>query len=484
MNKYILLTIASVMLLASCSESPSDVRQADRPLAMYPDYTDITIPVNIAPLNFLLRDDAERICIYAGDDESPIYEGKGNEVRWDEDTWHALLNDNAGKSIKVRLIAKYADGWREYKTFDWNIVSDRVDPYLTYRLIEPDYEVYNDLVIQERCVETFETRNISDRSLMDENRCMNCHTYAACDPQTSMLYVRGQGGGAIFNDNGKLFKFDIKTDDMVTGSVYFGFSPSKKYITFSTNIIIPAFHSMGSKRLEVFDTKSDVYVADMENHTIIRSDLLADSLHLETFPTFSPDGKYVYYCSAPSCPDSIPMLKEQKYSLCRIAWNESKGTFGAKVDTIYNGYAEGHSVCHPRISPDGRYLVFTIADYGTFPIWHREADLAMIDLSTGRQISMKRANSDMSDTYHSWSSNGRWLVFASKRDDGLYGKPYYTYIDKKGVCSKPFVLPQAHPAFYDNCLKSFNAPEQGTGMVPFSATDVSEALSSAPIVFR
>ena len=450
---------------------------------MYPDYTDITVPVNIAPLNFLLRDVAEAVCVYADGEE--LYAGKGNEVVFDADDWKEFLSENVGKTVDVAVCAKYADGWKEFKHFEWNIVGDKVDPYLTYRLIEPDYEVYNNLVIQERCVENFDVRNISDNKEVG-NRCMNCHTYSAQNPDLSMFYLRGDGGGAILNEGGKLSKLNLKTDDMVSGSVYFGFSPNNQYIVFSTNHIVPAFHSRESKRLEVFDTTSDVYVADLRNHTFIRSELLNDSTQLETFPTFSPDGRYIYYCSAVR-PDTLGGLTSMKYSLCRIGFDEKTGRISTEVDTVYNARTEGKSVCHPRISPDGKYLVFTTADYGTFPIWHRESRLQIMDMTTLEHHAMKlegRTPNVGSDSYHSWSSNSRWIVFASKRDDGLYGKPYYTYINKKGMCSKPFVLPQAHPTFYDNCLKSFNAPEAGTGKVKFDAKDVQKVMKNAPIVFH
>ena len=317
---------------------------------------------------------------------------------------------------------------------------------------------------------------------------MNCHVYGSQDPSLSMLYVRGEGGGAILNKEGKLRKLGIKTDDMVSGSVYYGFSPSGRYITFSTNIIIPAFHARADKRLEVFDRKSDVYVADLETNTIIRSPLLCDSLKFETFPCFSPDGKYIYYCVA----DSVLLprdIKKLQYALVRIPFDETKGIIGNQVDTIVANSAvmpqhRKSSVCHPRISPDGRYLLYTVADYGTFPIWHPEADLQMTDLQTGAIDTLQNVNSMKSDTYHSWSSNSRWFVFASKRDDGLYGKPYFCYIDKSGKAHKPFCLPQRDPTFYDNFLKSFNVPELGKGRLPFSADDVAKAMKKQSEPFK
>ena len=226
----------------------------------------------------------------------------------------------------------------------------------------------------------------------------------------------------------------------------------------------------------------------MQEHRIISSPLLCDSLKFETFPTFSPDGKYIYYCSADTV--SLPQdIQKLQYRLVRIPFDEQTGTIGTEIEEVIPlaDVSQQHtkqSVCHPRISPDGRYLLYTVADYGTFPIWHPEADLQMMDLQTGAIDTLAIVNSEKSDTYHSWSSNSRWFVFASKRDDGLYGKPYFCYIDKNGKAHKPFCLPQKHPTFYDNNLKSFNAPELGKGKVPFDANDVAKVMKQEAIPFK
>jgi len=456
-------------LFTSCTPMPKDVVVQDLLPPVYPDYCDVTIPENIAPLNFLLRADCEAIEVKAGD---ITINTKGNEVTFDLDEWKTLMTQNAGSEISVTITALIDGRWIEYKPITWQVVKDRVDPYLTYRLIEPDYEIWNNVQIQQRCVENFDVNAIGHYEQL-ENRCMNCHTYANQDPQLSMMYVRGPNGGAILNRNGKLSKLNIP------GSVYFGFSPTGRYITYSTQKIIPAFHSLASKRLEVYDATSNVYVADMQEHRIISSPLLCDSLKFETFPTFSPDGKYIYYCSADTI--SLPQdIRSLQYSLVRIPFDESTGTIGSQVDTLFCQ----RSVCHPRISPDGRYILYTVANYGTFPIWHPEADLQMMNLETGSIDSLAIVNSQKSDTYHSWSSNSRWFVFASKRDDGLYGKPYFCYVDKDGKAHKPFCLPQQYPSFYDHNLKSFNAPELGKGKVPFDVDDVAKAMKQDHINFK
>lgn len=492
-KNIILLLITTI--IAACASVPDNVTKTVTPAPIYPDYQDVTIPVNIAPLNFIVRDAlAEKVCVMV--DGNVMYNGNGTDVEFDIDDWQQMLQGAAGKALNVEVMVMRDGKWVAFKPFKWNVVADRLDPYLTYRLIEPDYEVYHNLQIQERNIENFDVRNISDYKHVSD-RCMNCHTYANQSPDLSMLYVRGDGGGAILNQGGKLSKLNIKTDDMESGSVYFGFDPSGRYVTFSTNVILPTFHSEASKRMEVVDRVSDVYALDLQTSEVIRSPLLADSTRMETFPAFAPDGKSVYYCSSVRIYNSNDIEKLQ-YSLCRIPFADGK--FGEKVDTIYSAAKEGHSVCHPRVSPNGRFVVFTVADYGTFPIWHRESDLAIIDLkrsdidltrgdafvpdSVAGAPSMRLANSPESDTYHSWSSNSRWLVFASKRDDGLYGKPYFTYIDANGRAHKPFVLPQQHPTFYDNCLKSFNAPELGRGPLPFDAADVARSLEQEPIYVK
>ena len=89
---------------------------------------------------------------------------------------------------------------------------------------------------------------------------------------------------------------------------------------------------------------------------------------------------------------------------------------------------------------------------------------------------MDAANSQRSDTYHSWSSDSKWFVFASKRGDGKYGRAYFCHIDEHGQVTKPFVLPQEDPWFYENSLKSFNIPDLSNGPVNFDAKMIGQMV--------
>ena len=463
------MLLCSFMLYA-CTPKPQQVTHSDALPPLYPDYANVVIPYNIAPLNFLLRNDADAMEVkISGKTDSLIVYGS-NKIKFPIDAWKRLLKNEADRTLIVQVTAREHGQWIAYRPFQWEVVSDKIDSYLSYRLIEPGYEVWNALQVRERNLENFEERVIADNNQVDRS-CMNCHIYGNQNGNLSMVHVRGKDGGTILNRDGKLRKLKLKTDDMISGAVYGAFHPSGRFGVFSTNIIIPEFHAQGSRRLEVYDTASDVVVADFDSNQMLQSPLLSNPKVFETFPVFSADGKSIYFCSAKSV--ALPAeVKKLKYSLCRISFDATTKQFGTTVDTLWNARLTGKSVCHLKTSPDGKYILYTVADYGTFPIWHREADLQMMNLQTGQVDNLTAVNSNKSDTYHSWSSNSRWFVFASKRDDGQYGKPYFAYVDKTGKVHKPFVMPQKDPAHYDETLKSYNIPELSATKLHFDAGDV------------
>lgn len=468
---YHTLLIGCLMLAIACTPQPENVTDTTEAAPIYPDYTNITLPNNIAPLNFLLRNEAEAVQItLQGKTESWTLTSDNHQVCFPLKKWKSFMEKVQGETLEISLIALQKGKWVRYPKFQWTISKDKIDGYLSYRLIEPAYEVWNEVEIRERNIETFDEKVLSTHKNTN-NACMNCHIYGNKSGDLSMFHLRGPHGGTILNRNGQLRKLTLKNQELISATVYGDFHPSGRYGVFSTNIIIPSFHAHGNERFEVYDTASDLVIADFDENRLISSPLVADKGKFETFPTFSPDGKYVYFCTADtvSLPDDIEQLK---YSLCRIAFDEENQQWGSQIDTIWNARDMNGSVCHPKISPDGKYLLYTVADFGTFPIWHRETELQMINLQTGSIDSLEAVNSNRSETYHSWSSNSRWFVFASKRGDGQYGKPYFCYVDENGQTHKPFVLPQKYPDHYDLTLKSFNIPDLSVSPTPFDSEDI------------
>jgi Tol biopolymer transport system component len=218
-----------------------------------------------------------------------------------------------------------------------------------------------------------------------------------------------------------------------------------------------------------------VLVYDVNRHEIVTSDLLSSDKAFETLPTFSPDGRSLYFCSSVAALPMPERFREIKFSLCRIDFNPEDCSFGTQVDTLFNARTEGRSVSFPRISPDGKYLVFALGDYGNFTIWHKEADLYCIDMSNGAISPMTALNSDDAESYHSWSSNSRWLTFGTRRDDGLYTKPYFAYIDSEGNARKPFLLPQKNPLkYYQTHMYAYNIPEFVSGKVKYDGREIAD----------
>ncbi len=137
----------------------------------------------------------------------------------------------------------------------------------------------------------------------------------------------------------------------------------------------------------------------------------------------------------------------------------------------------GMSISEPRASPDGRYLVFCMSAYGGFPVYQPSSDLYLMDLRNGKHRRLQ-CNSDASESWHCWSSNSRWIVFSSKRDNSWLARPYFSYIDAAGQEHKPFLLPQKDPAFYDTWLKSYNIPELITGPITVPQEELLRAIHS------
>ena len=477
-SKVISFCVLVIFLVTGCDSR--DVRPAgdhtDRSSFMFPDYQEVTIPCNIAPLNFYYTDpDLTRaVTVFSSGVESVTF--RGREVVWKEKVWKRLVASASGSEIEVLSTLK--SGTVEEKRWKIHVSDDPIDPYLTYRLIEPGFEVWDDLEIVERHLDSFESKVISDWR-HTANKCMNCHIHSQARGDLSMFYLRGEGGGAVLNRNGTLRKLSLRDSSMISPTVYGEIHPAGRFGVFSTNIIIPGMHSFANRRMEVFDTASDLCVADFDNNEMMSFPATARDDVFETFPVFSADGKWVYYCAAPARP--VPAeINQLMYSLVRVPFDAATGTLGAQADTVWSASAQGLSVCHPKASPDGRWLLFTVADYGTFPINHRECDLRMLDLKTGNIFTLDEVNADGSDTYHSWSSTSKWFVFASKRGDGMFGKPWFSHVSEDGSVTKPFLLPQEDPHFYDNMLRSFNVPDLGSSSVGFDAEEIGRVWREVP----
>ena len=469
--------LVSLLVIVSCSGKPEGASPLGEEVPIFPDYKEVTIPANIAPLNFSFLGEGKSVLL-AGD---RLIRARHGVFRFGKRNWKRLVsNCTDGEAVALTVFEKKDGRWISYKPFNIFVSSDRIDPWLSYRLIPPGYQGWQKMGIYQRTLETYSEKAILTNDLTGGN-CLNCHTYRNGDPSKMVFHARATFGGTVMVNEGEVEKLNTKTDSTVSALVYPYWHPSGEYVAFSVNKTLQAFYNHDPNRIEVYDQASDVVVYNVRTHEIAWSPLTKSEDRFETFPTFSPDGKWLYFCSAEAVAPMPDKHREVRYGLYRIAFDEKDMSFGDSLECIYDAPSDSASVSFPRISPDGRFLCFTRHGFGNFSIWHKDADLWLVDLTDGSVRPMGNANSDDVDSFHTWSSDGRWMVFSSRRDDGLYTKPYFTHIDDDGNASKPFLLPQKSPGkYYKSLMSSYNLPAFTTGKVEISKRKLTDVLRKSP----
>ena len=433
---------------------------------IYPDYTNVTIPMNIAPLTFELDEAVdEMIARYTVGDKELVFEGKAQPQM---DDWRMLTEKAKGGAMTVDVYARRADQWTHYKPFNIFVSPDSIDSYLSYRLIYPSFVDYKTLTISQRCLENYDESVIYDNvlcGLEKDRQCINCHSYQQYNPERMQFHARQNFGGTIIAYDGHIKKVDMKNDSILSAGVYPAWHPWLKLIVYSTNMTAQSFHTTHHNKIEVYDSESDLIAYDIDKGEV--TNLENDANELEVFPAWAPDGKTLYYCSAhfewkdsalTKVDEIIKRSQEIKYNIYRKRFNPETMAFGPR-ELVFSADSLNKSATLPRISPDGRYLMFALAQYGVFHIWHHDADLWLLDLQTGQARALQEINSPDTESYHSWSSNGKWVVFSSRRDDGTYTRPFFAHIDNNGHGTKPFELPSADPDYHRQFMRCYNIPE-------------------------
>ncbi len=466
--KVMLYLFTLLPLYLSCSSGPTNVQKTDQLPLIYPDYIGVTIPAGVAPLDFNVKD-AEVVDVTVKGSEGGSLHAQSEWADFDVDEWHALTQQNKGGQLTFTVCIRKDGRWIQYKDFQIAVSPYELEEWgLTYRRIAPGYEVYSHMGLYQRDLSNFDETAIID-NLQIPGQCVNCHMSNRTDPSRFVFHVRGAHGATMIQMDGKREWLKAKNDLLGGSMVYPYWHPSGKYCAFSTNQTRQGFHMVKDERIEVFDLSSDVFVYNPVTHELLTDSLLMTADWSENSPVFSPDGKTLYYmtCKQQEYPAHY---KDEKYNLCKIAFNPETGTFGERVDTVFNAVAMGKSLTWPRPSYDGHYILFTLTDYGYFSIWHEESEQWLLDVQTGEAREVKEINSPRADSYHNWNVNSHWIVFTSRRDDGLYSRLYMASVDDKGRFSKPFMLPQRNPQeYYERSLYSYNTPDFAKRKVEFDS---------------
>ena len=484
--KHLLAIIVAITTLVACGNKvPVNYDVSAELPHIYPDYANVTIPVNMAPLTFEAEGTCDGIVARMTAGEEVVVCG-GSKIQPDADDWQRLTASAKGDAISVEVFIRQNDQWTRFKPFNIYVSPDSIDPYISYRLIAPSYIAYEGLTISQRCLENYDESVIYDNMLCTESsntkgQCINCHNYQQYNPERMQFHARQHQGGTIIAYDGKIRKINMKSDSLLSAGVYPAWHPQLNLIVYSTNATFQTFHITNPDKIEVFDTQSDLIAYDVEKNEV--TNIERDTLEFEVFPCWAPDGRTLYYASAhfeyqdtiDHSYELIQRFREVRYNIYKKTFDPKTRQFGPR-ELVFDAAAVEQSATLPRVSPDGRFLMFALAPYGVFHIWHREADLWRLDLTTGEARNMKELNSDDVESYHSWSSNGRWVVFSSRRYDGNYTRPFIAHVDKDGHATKPFELPCADPDYHRQFMRSYNIPEFMRGPVTLRPQDFADAL--------
>lgn len=435
---------------------------------IFPDYNGVTLPPNIAPLNFRIEEpgDRYRIEIRSAKGQSIVISTRSHAIQIPQKAWEILLETNRPNPLYFEISVHEAKaGWVRFETITNHIAAEDIDNHLSYRLLKPLYNAFIHLGIYQRDLHTFDQRAVL-RNQKFGGDCLNCHTFLNRDPNTFALNIRTANK---LNPMLLVGSNQVARVDKTMG--YLSWHPSGRLIAFSANKLSFFTHTQEETR-DVFDAKSDLGIYRVDSNSVAFPPPIAMPNWNETWPGWSPDGRYLYYCRAAPAP--IERYRQIRYDLVRASYDIQRDQWG-EPEVLVSSETTGLSACQPKPSPDGRWVLFCQCKWGSFPVYQANSDLYLLDIQT-RQFRRLEINSDQAESWHSWSGNSRWIVFSSKRLDGLFARPFFSYVDEQGRCYKPFLLPQQDPDFYDSCLNTFNVPELIQGPVTVTEDDLARGI--------
>ncbi|MFH2204709.1 MAG: hypothetical protein ABIJ96_16465 [Elusimicrobiota bacterium] len=171
----------------------------------------------------------------------------------------------------------------------------------------------------------------------------------------------------------------------------------------------------------------DIVIADRATGELVPLKGAADAAAVETFPSWSADDKRVAF------------VRNEGMGKMDIYTVEYNGGKGGQAQPLAGASGNGSDNYFPEFSPDGRWLAFTRGNASGGPFARDSSDIYIVPAAGGRARRLESNVEGVMDSWHSWSSDSRWLLYSSKRD-GLATRAYITRIDERGGASAPVEL--------------------------------------------
>ncbi len=461
-------TVATTLIFSRPLDEAAlaEARLIARRPRIQPEYFDVVIPPNIAPLNFRIEESGDQfvVRIHAVKGGAVEIVSRSPEIVIPPGAWRRLLMENRGNTLTIDVFVRREAAWWRYGSLKNRIAEEEIDSHIVYRRLRPDALYYRTIGIYQRDLESYRESAVLDGRWFGEG-CVHCHAFQERNPARMSLNFRGRYG------DGCLFAHDGQIHTLAARLGHAAWHPSGKVVAFSRFDIQLFYHTARMQTRDAMDSNSDLAYYRLDRRELKTVAAIADPFQLETQPSWSPDGRYLYFASAAKLwPDYVTFPSEYfsrlRYDLKRVRYDVEADRWGP-VETVLSAEQTGKSNANPRVSPDGRFLLFTLCDHGNFALYQPESDLYVLNLEDGKYRKLE-CNSEFAESWHSWSSNGRWIVFSSKRPTGIFTRLYLAYLDSDGRAAKPFLLPQRDPGFYDDFLGLYTLPEFVDGPIAAS----------------
>ncbi|MBN1465827.1 hypothetical protein JXA02_08710, partial [candidate division KSB1 bacterium] len=135
---------------------PPELAPQDGHAKIFPDYDGVTLPPNIAPLNFMIEEDAEayRVILKSKNGNDIARENRSGRMRFPRAAWKKLLANNRGEALEIHISIKKAGQWRSFQPIVNPIAAHDIDSHLSYRLFNSVYTRWSEMGIYQRHLES------------------------------------------------------------------------------------------------------------------------------------------------------------------------------------------------------------------------------------------------------------------------------------------------------------------------------------------
>jgi Flp pilus assembly protein TadD len=462
-------------------------------------------------------------CVSATNQPPALTPAQASAHTWipDAATWSAIKQHSVNHPAKV-VITGHRGGDSQTIVSRGRVSlqtsSDPVGAPIFYRDVplmpsENEKGVIKPLAPQAVPLIAWRLRNVGDREsqvLMEGlHTCANCHSFSADGKKLGMDMDGPQNEKGLYAIVDVRPHMAIRNEDLVAWSTYRGKLGSKLRVGFMSQIspdaryVVTTVNDPGidqtdyQRRKDPIDLVRNYYVANFKDYRFLQvfyptRGVLAwyshEAAHLQYLPgaddtqyvhanaAWSPDGKYLVFARAPAR-DAYPAgaeLAERandpketqiKFDLYRIPFNEGRG---GKPEPIAGAAGNGVSNSFPKVSPDGRWLVFVQSRNGL--LMRPDSQLYIVPAQGGTARRMS-CNTPLMNSWHSFSPNGRWLVFSSK-SRSPYTQMFLTHIDDAGQDSPAILIENATAANRAVNIPEFvNVPPDGMEKIDTPAAE-------------